>query len=301
MPSHTHTEHARTHTHPCAHKSQMHRAIQTQADARTHEPTAVTHVHLKAAERGAQGEGERGGREGPWSLPCSEAAPPVRTREPHSHPLFDPSPRGPILSRCEMCNSWSWHPLPPGGQKGVIPAPILRKGWGRARGPAGVKASRKEALVRHRTGWWGGSSIMSLPPHPQGQESSLGGWGRQGKEAVPIPGAFLVPPGVDWAPSTRGIPKPPTTQLPKAPPPVPGHYCFAAPVGEGPDRPCQAALSPTAPGHCPQGVVSHEVSHRKAASDRGSGAGTGWLQASGQKSGYNPQLHVAPYTGACVD
>lgn len=190
---------------------------------------------------------------------------------------------------------------PPGGQKGVIPAPILRKGWGRARGPAGVKASRKEALVRHRTGWWGGSSIMSLPPHPQGQESSLGGWGRQGKEAVPIPGAFLVPPGVDWAPSTRGIPKPPTTQLPKAPPPVPGHYCFAAPVGEGPDRPCQAALSPTAPGHCPQGVVSHEVSHRKAASDRGSGAGTGWLQASGQKSGYNPQLHVAPYTGACVD
>lgn len=82
---------------------------------------------------------------------------------------------------------------------------------------------------------------MSLPPHPQGQERSLGGWGRQGKEAVPNPGAFLVPPGVDWAPSTRGIPKTPTPQLPKDPPACPWTLLLCCPCG-GRGRTARARL-----------------------------------------------------------
>lgn len=59
---------------------------------------------------------------------------------------------------------------------------------------------------------------MFLLPHPQGQESSLGGWGRRGKEAVPIP----QPHEGALDPQSR------TFQRPQ---PVPRHYCFSAPVG----------------------------------------------------------------------
>lgn len=197
---------ARTHTHtrPCASTSGMQRDIHkhTQSEARTPVPTALTHVHLKAAERGAQ---RRGGRKGPWSLPFSEAPTPVRTRDPPPHPLFDPSPWGPILSWCEMCNSRGWHPSAPGGKKGVIPAPILGKSWGWARGAAGVKASWKEALVRHRTGWRGGQSPNVPPASSTGSGEQLGRLGKAGQGGSAHP------------PTTRGSPGPPIPYLPKAP------------------------------------------------------------------------------------
>lgn len=142
---------------------------------------------------------------------------------------------------------------------------------------------------------------MFLLPHPQGQGSSLGGCGRQGQEAVPIPGPLLVPHRADQVPSTRGFPEPPTLQLPKAPRLSLDIIAFLPLCGEGLDCPRQASLRPTAPGHCPLGVASHEVSPEKAASDRGSGAGAGCLQVPSQKFRQDPQLHATPLAGACVD
>lgn len=91
---HTHIPNTHAHTPPFASTSQMHRADHrhTQSEARTHVPTALTHVHLKAAELGAQG----GGGRGPGASPAQRLSPPpVRTRDPHSHPLFDPKSTGP--------------------------------------------------------------------------------------------------------------------------------------------------------------------------------------------------------------
>lgn len=179
---------------------------------------------------------------------------------------------------------------------------MARAGAGpRAQGPAGVKASRKEALVRHRTGWWGGSSPNVPPASPTGSGEQLGRLRKAG------PGGSAHP----WAPprSPQGRSGPIYTRVPRTPNPAASKgprlsldiIAFLPLCGEGLDCPRQASLSPRAPGHCPLGVASHEVSPEKAASDRGSGAGAGCLQVPSQKFRQDPQLHATPLAGACVD
>lgn len=74
-----------------------------------------------------------------WGLP-SQRPLPRYVPDAHPYPLFNPSPPGPILSGCKMCNSRGWRPCAPGRAKGEITASILRQG------SAGVKTGWKEAL-----------------------------------------------------------------------------------------------------------------------------------------------------------
>lgn len=141
---------------------------------------------------------------------------------------------GPILSRCEMCNSRGWCPSAPSREKGETPTPVLARGWGQARAPAGGKAGWEEALVRHGAGGWGGlpPSCSSCLIHrvrraaegagktgPGGRAPSGFPEGKAGPIHVRKPG----PPSCTQLSQVRATP----------PPPVPGHYCFFAPTGGG--------------------------------------------------------------------
>lgn len=152
-----------------------------------------------------------------WSLLLRGPHPSTYQRRP-SLPPPQPSSWGPILSRCEMCNSRGWHPSTPGREKGQS-WPPFREGPGP--GPAGGKAGWKEALVRH--GAWGGKAgpQMFLLLRPQRQESSVGR-----REAASIPLAALGSP-----PGNRPQPKGALDLCScssQRPPPGPGHYCFSA-------------------------------------------------------------------------
>lgn len=135
---------------------------------------------------------------------------------------------------------------------------------------------------------------MFLLPHPQGQESSVG----RG-EAAPIPRAPPGSPQGNWAPATRGSPRPPLLQFPKALP-IFTHYCFSTSMGG------QGRTVPS-PGHSesndrhrrqPQSTV-HQAAHKKAASE-GSSAEAGCLWTPGRKLRQAPTL-PSLLTGACVD
>lgn len=186
---------------------------------------------------------------------------------------------GPILSRCEMCNSRGWRPSAPSREKGETPTPVLRRGWGQARAPAGGKAGREEALVRHGAGGWGGlpPSCSSCLIHrvrraAEGAgKTGPGGRARSGfpeGRAGPIHAREPGPPSCTQLSQVRATP----------PPPVPGHYCFFAPTGGG------GRIAPP-PGHS-----EPDDRARKAASDRSSCAEVGCPRA--------PWLHASPLTGA---
>lgn len=135
-----------------------------------------------------------------WSLPSQRPLPRF-VPDTQPHPLFDPSPPGPILSRCEMCNSRGWRPSAPGREKGEIPAPILRR--------AGARP-RLQQEVRNGAGGWGSQPPDPPPASSPGSEEQLRGWGKTGPggSAHP-PGPLLVPHRVEQAPSPRWSPEPP--------------------------------------------------------------------------------------------
>lgn len=266
--------HAHTHTHVHPHPGRT--GTPTNTHGLRHAPPCPQHGHtftLRLQNVGpGKGEAERG---------------------PGAHPLFDPRPQGPILSWCEMCNSRGWHPSAPGGKKGAIPAPILGKGWGWARGAAGLKGSRKEALVRHRTGRRGGRA-PNVPP------ASSTGSGEQLEAGEGV--------------ARRQCPSPNHTGEPRTPHLAPSEGpCLSLDViaslplwDEGLRCPSQAALSLT-PGHGRQhqgtvrGAVCPTKCPMRCPTRRRPLTEMDCLQASGQKSRQAARPHTLPHTRARVD
>lgn len=152
--------------------------------------------------------------------PGDEAAPPHSEYQRHLSPSLSPlrpqaNPRGPILSRCEMCNSQGWLPSAPGRErsrpKGL--GPSGRQGWlegspGKARG-CGQEAAPK-----------------CPPALSRNQESSFGRKGRFRRQLL-VPAA---PTKVQGLGSISHGTKPRSLSF-QRPLPVPGHHCFPAPGG----------------------------------------------------------------------
>lgn len=123
----------------------------TKFKVRTHVPTALTHVCLKAAERGARREG-RG-----WGGLKSHFSEALHPRKHQRHPL----PTPPLLrftgpNTTELCISSGWHPSAPHTEKAASPSLIHAKDRGQALRPARRKADQKETLVRYWAGGPGG-------------------------------------------------------------------------------------------------------------------------------------------------
>lgn len=164
-----------THTHtPCASVSQMHRATYRHTVRGTLTSAQSTDTFTLRLQNVRMREGEGVRWPGVSLLPGPH---PSTYWRHHPRPLFDPSPRGPILSRCEMCNSRGWCCSTPGREKGRS-RPPSSEGPRPGPGPAGGKASWKEALVRHGAGGRGGHPQMFLLPCPQGQGAA---WGVEGQ------------------------------------------------------------------------------------------------------------------------
>lgn len=138
-------------------------------------------------------------------------------------------------------------------------------GLGQAWGPAGGKASWKEALVRHGAGRQAG-----LPPNvpPASIHRVRAAWWRgdrtrRRRPARPLPVPHGADPGT-WlhSPGSSPNPQPCSSQGPL---PAPGHYCFSAPTGGqqvgGWTTPCLATPSL---GHGAWKAAPLSASHQKA-------------------------------------
>lgn len=182
-------------------------------------------------------------------LPSQRPRPnPYQTRPLHPSPGL----QGPILSQREMCNSRAGAAPPPGGQAGT-PRPRVQLDVGPG----------KEALVRH-----GAGGQAERPPRvpaawPMGAGEQLRGSrvGRLGPPR-PLPVPHNVDPGTGF---THEGALTPARQLPEALP-VPGHYCFSAPMGaEGHGRQHQEAVRRRSPkaasmqGQLPAGRVCRSL------------------------------------------
>ena len=185
---------------------------------------------------------------------------------------------GPILSRFQMCNSRGWRPSAPSREKGETPTPVLGRGWGQARAPAGGKAGRKEALVRHGAGGWGGlpplcSSCLIHRVRRAAEGAGKTGPGGHARSGFPE-GSGPHPREEAWTPILHAAFTGPCYS------PAPGPWTlllFCPHRRRGPDCP-------------PPGHSEPDDKARKAASDRSSCAEAGCPWA--------PWLHASPLTGA---
>jgi len=136
----------------------------------------------------------------------------------------------------------------------AAPCPHPWQGLGPAGGPAGVKADRKQALVRHRMGQQGGPSPNVPPASSTGSGEQLGGAEEgRARRQCPSPGPPSCPTGQIMPHLHEGSPNPQPRGF-QRPPACPWTLLLFCPCGggAGPDRPCTRALSA---GLCvPRGV-----------------------------------------------
>lgn len=153
LPLHTHIPHTCTHTPVCicvldtqGHKQHTHSPRHTH----TQVTIALTHIPLKAAERGA---GEGG--EVAWSLP-SQRPPPQYVPETPTPAPSSTQVHGAQYCLGARCVTAKAGAPPPQVERRDNPGPHPGRGQGQAWGAAGGKAGWKEALVRHGAWGWEG-------------------------------------------------------------------------------------------------------------------------------------------------
>lgn len=198
MPSHTHTQHTCTHTpyvYLCPRCTGTPR--HTQFKAHTQVPRALTHVYLKAAEHWAGGGG---GGEVAWSL-TSQRLPPQYVPDTPTPAPSSTQVHGAQYCLGVRCVTAEAGTPPPQAEKRGDPGPYPWRSQGQARGPAGGKASWKEALGRKpgKARGWGAGRLGPKCSSCLIHRVRRAAWGMGQGEAAPIPWAPPGSPQSNWA------------------------------------------------------------------------------------------------------